>query len=46
VLEFWNSTFGEIKKQWKLHLKFNGWELKDTSENSYRKMNIEDIPFL
>lgn len=37
---------------WNLHCKFNKWEIKaDDEENNapsenYKKVNIEDIPFL
>ncbi|WP_454053971.1 hemolysin [Clostridium sp. Marseille-Q7071] len=38
---------------WKSHIKFNGWEVKSnneendsTSDTRYKKVNIEDIPFL
>ncbi|HCL51118.1 MAG TPA: hypothetical protein DHW76_09000 [Clostridiaceae bacterium] len=48
--EFWEATHAEIYKMWKAHIKFNGWEVKsDGEENSatnYKKVNIEDIPFL
>jgi hypothetical protein len=48
--EFWEATHAEIYKMWKAHVKFNGWEIKsDGEENSttnYKKVNIEDIPFL
>ncbi|MBN3418621.1 hypothetical protein EXN00_09665 [Clostridium botulinum] len=51
--EFWNTTHKEIYKQWKTHVKFNGWEVKNnneenntTSDINYKKVNIEDIAFL
>mgnify|MGYP000922272059 CR=1 FL=1 len=38
---------------WKAHIKFNGWEIKNdndenntTGDTNYKKVNIEDIPFL
>ncbi|MBO0530383.1 hemolysin [Clostridium botulinum] len=38
---------------WNLHCKFNRWKIKDDNEEnnptrdaSYKKVNIEDIPFL
>ncbi|WP_189911040.1 hypothetical protein [Clostridium cochlearium] len=46
--EFWDATHSEIYKMWKEHIKFNGWEVKSntTSDTNYKKVNIEDIPFL
>lgn len=48
-----DSSHAEIYKMWKAHIKFNRWEVKsDNEENSnvsdtkYKKVNIEDIPFL
>ncbi|WMJ81975.1 hemolysin [Clostridium sp. MB40-C1] len=37
---------------WKAHIKFNGWKVNSDNENNtksdnnYKKVNIEDIPFL
>ncbi|AJE10910.1 hemolysin [Clostridium botulinum] len=38
---------------WKSHIKFNGWEIKNNKEENnstndvnYKRVNIEDIPFL
>ena len=37
---------------WKAHVKFNDWEIKSSDEENsagdvnYKKVNIEDIPFL
>jgi hypothetical protein len=50
--EFLKSCPKEISSLWKLHVKFNGWKFKKDDENNakdgviYKKMNIEDIPFL
>ncbi|NFA05458.1 hypothetical protein EXM90_01685 [Clostridium botulinum] len=51
--EFWDSTHAEIYKMWGSHIKFNHWEIKDNNEENnpandvnYKRVNIENIPFL
>lgn len=50
--EFWRSTPRKIGTLFKIHAKTNGWEMKSNEQNNtqndtkYKKVNIEDIPFL
>lgn len=48
-----NSSFKEIHNMWEAHIKFNGWKVKNDSEENntnngvaYKRVNIDDISFL
>ena len=44
-VEFWESTPKKICTLWKLHAKFNGWEINSGSNNE-KQVFIDQVPFL
>jgi len=43
--QFWRSSPRKVGKLWKLHTKFNGWDV-DEGNTQEEKLYIDQIPFL